>query len=329
VLYLSKGYDGRPAAVSGLLFAPTRKPPAGGRDVVAFTHGTVGVASKCTPSNQGPKYWPFIDGLTSFLRAGYVVVAPDYQGLGTAGPHPYLVGDSEAWATLDEVRAAHLFAPAHAGRRFVVWGASQGGQAALFTGQDAPTYAPELELLGVAAAAPATDLVRLFQLNRNGPFGRILSAYTLAMWSLVYPQLRLGQVLTRPARRVVKRIAKICITVDHGPIAATIVSNALKISYLRRLPWETEPWRGLLIRNDPGQARIEAPTIITQGGADKLIRPEITAAFVKRLCRQGDTVDYRTYAGIDHIHAGPKTAAGVAKWISDRFAGKRAPTVCA
>jgi len=154
ILYLSRSYTGKPTAVSGLLFVPTTTPPTHGRAVVASTHGTIGVASYCAGSTLGAKYWPAIDGLKEFLRAGVVVVAPDYEGLGTPGPHPYLVGRSEAWAALDAVRAAHRFASAQAGTRFAVFGASQGGQAALFTGQEAASYAPELRLVASPRLRP-------------------------------------------------------------------------------------------------------------------------------------------------------------------------------
>ncbi len=87
---------------------------------------------------------------------GYVVAATDYPGLGTPQTHPYLVGVSEARAVLDSVRAARALTGAQ--NRFAVWGHSQGGQAALFTGLIAKSYAPDLDLVGVAAAAPATDL---------------------------------------------------------------------------------------------------------------------------------------------------------------------------
>jgi alpha-beta hydrolase superfamily lysophospholipase len=328
LLYLSRSYTGKRTALSGLLFVPPAPPPGGGRDVVAFTHGTVGVAPACAVSN-GTRFWPHIDGLAEFLRAGDDVVVPDYQGLGTAGPHPYLVGDAEATATLDAVRAAHLFAPAHGGTRFVVWGASQGGQAALFTGQEARGYAPDLHLAGVAAAAPATDLEELFKANRDGTFGRILSAYTLDMWSQVYPQLHLDEIVTRLAQPVVRRLSQICIGADNGPVAAAVVSLALKLSYLHTLPWDLDPWKSLLKLNTPGAAKTPAPILITQGDADKLVRPAVTAAFVKRLCREDTTVDYRTYPGVDHIRAGPDTAADVARWIADRFAGALAPSTCA
>ncbi|MDQ6806184.1 MAG: lipase family protein [Actinomycetota bacterium] len=328
LLYLSRSYTGARTALSGLLFVPRTPPPGGGRNVVAFTHGTVGVDPSCAVSN-GTKFWPHIDGLAAFLRAGDDVVVPDYQGLGTAGPHPYLVGDAEATSTLDAVRAAHLFSPAQAGTRFVVWGASQGGQAALFTGQEARAYAPKLHLAGVAAAAPASDLDKLFKVNRDGTFGRVLSAYTLNMWSRVYPQLHLDQVVTRLAQPVVKGLSKICISADNGPIAAGAVSLALKLSYLHTLPWDIEPWRGLVKLNTPGATKIPAPVLITQGGADKLVRPSVTDAFAKRLCRQGATVDYRSYPGVDHIRTGPATASDVARWIADRFTGTKPPSTCA
>ncbi|MDQ6821960.1 MAG: lipase family protein [Actinomycetota bacterium] len=329
ILYLSRSYTGQPTAVSGLLFVPTSAGPAGGRDVVAFTHGTTGVDSSCAPSNIGPSYWPAIDGLSRFLKAGDVVVAPDYQGLGTAGPHPYLVGRAEAAATLDGVRAAHLFVPARASTRFVVWGASQGGQAALFTGQEASAYAPELRLRGVAAAAPATNLPQLLEANRDTQFGRILSAYTIDAWSQVYPQLHFDDIVTRGARPIVRRLSKICLTEKKGFLGVGVLQLALKISYLRKLPWETEPWKGLIAQNTPGHARIPAPIFITQGDRDALVGPAINAAFARQLCGQRERVEYRTYPGVMHIDAGPKTAADVAAWIAQRFAGKAAPTNCA
>ena len=329
ILYLSKSYTGARTAVSGLLFVPTTPASAGGRRVVVSTHGTIGVASYCVGSNLGPKYWPAIDGLMQFLAAGYVVVAPDYQGLGTPGPHPYLVGDSEASAALDAVRAARHFGPADASNQFASFGASQGGQASLFTGQEAGTYAPELKLVGVAAAAPATDLARLFADNPNGLVARVLSAYTLDSWSQVYPQLRLDQVATRLAIPIVKKVASICIGIDeNATIAAGLVAQLLAISYLRAIPWETQPWKDLIAKNSPGHERIEAPVLITQGEDDKLVTPAITSAYVEMLCRQGERVEYRTYPGVDHIQAGPQTADDVARWVGQRFASEPAATSC-
>jgi alpha-beta hydrolase superfamily lysophospholipase len=101
------------------------------------------------------------------LAHGYVVAGIDYPGLGTPEVHPYLVGKSDAREVLDSVRAAREIPGAGAGDSFAVWGHSQGGQAALFTGLEAAGYAPELKLVGAAAAAPATDLATLMTEDRG------------------------------------------------------------------------------------------------------------------------------------------------------------------
>ena len=116
VLYLSTDHDGQPRAVSGIIVVPDGPAPAEGRRVFAYTHGTVGVAPRCGPSLQDVSHSPLdLEGGAEFIAAGYVIAASDYQGLGTPGPHPYLVGDVEAMNTLDSVRAARHLADARAG----------------------------------------------------------------------------------------------------------------------------------------------------------------------------------------------------------------------
>ena len=93
------------------------------------------------------------------LRAGFVVTATDYSGLGTPGVERYLIGADEARDVLNSVRAARALTATGAGTRVAVYGHSQGGHAALWTGDVAPTYAPEFQIVGVAAAAPAATAI--------------------------------------------------------------------------------------------------------------------------------------------------------------------------
>ncbi len=210
MLYKSTGFDGNPAAVSGLIVVPHGEPPAEGRKVIAYTHGTVGVASNCAPSLvTNPEQQPLLfEGGAELLKAGYVVAASDYQGLGTPGPHPYLVGDAEAMNALDSVRAARNLTQANASADFVVWGHSQGGHASLFTGQLASGYAPELTLVGVAAGAPVPNLEELFAVNIETTVGRILIAMAMQSWASVYDDASLDQIVTPVARPLVGRIAE-------------------------------------------------------------------------------------------------------------------------
>src|SRR6202012_4130896 len=154
-LYRSIGLQGQPIAVSGVVVEPPGPPPPGGRPIIAWAHPTTGVVPHCAPSLALFGFQQ-IQGLREMVERGYAVAATDYPGLGTPGPHPYLVGVSEGRAVLDSVRAARTMPGVGGGRTFAVWGHSQGGHAALFSGLVAKSYAPELELDGVAAAAPAT-----------------------------------------------------------------------------------------------------------------------------------------------------------------------------
>ena len=77
--------------------------------------------------------------LQRWLKAGYAVVRTDYEGLGTPGAHPYLIGRSEGHSVLDAVRAARRL-DTRLGKRVVISGHSQGGQPALWAASLAPKY---------------------------------------------------------------------------------------------------------------------------------------------------------------------------------------------
>jgi uncharacterized membrane protein HdeD (DUF308 family)/pimeloyl-ACP methyl ester carboxylesterase len=330
VLYKSTGYDGKPTAVSGFITVPDTAAPAQGRRVLAYTHGTVGVASNCAPSlvrneEQQPL---FVEGGGAFLAAGYVIAASDYQGLGTFGPHPYLVGTSEAMNELDIVRAAHNLRQAHAGTRFAVWGHSQGGHAALFTGQLAAGYAPELRLVGVAAGGPVPNIVDLFKVNIKTTIGKVLIAMALQSWERIYDDAHLDQIVTPVARPIVARIARNCLYSQNQILGSIPGALALGLRFLHSPLWETEPWKTIAAANTPGAAPTKAPILIVQGEADTIVAPEVTERLVRKLCQKGETVDLRLYPGIGHLVTGHEAAPAVLQWINDRFAGKPPPTTC-
>ena len=161
VLYHSRSIYDDDIAVSGYVIVPGGKAPPGGFPILTWAHGTTGFAGICAPSlftRQGGVGPYLLPGLASYLRAGFVVAATDYQGLGTPGVHPYLLGESEGRGVLDAARAARHLAGVPTSDTVVIYGHSQGGHAALFAGEMAPTYAPDLHVVGVVAAAPATGL---------------------------------------------------------------------------------------------------------------------------------------------------------------------------
>jgi hypothetical protein len=120
VLYRSRGLNEEPIAVSGVVIIPGGPAPPGGRPIIAWAHPTSGVVPHCAPS-LAIFFFQQVQGLREMVRRGYIVAATDYPGLGTAGPHPYLVGISEGRAVLDSVRAARNLAQDEAQKRFAVW----------------------------------------------------------------------------------------------------------------------------------------------------------------------------------------------------------------
>jgi uncharacterized membrane protein HdeD (DUF308 family) len=328
VLYVSTGYDGKRVAVSGVIYVPHGAVPSGGRKVVDITNGTVGVARNCAPSlmHNQTKTPAYLSGAAAFLRAGWVVTSTDYQGLGTRGPHPYLVGRSEGMNALDIVRAAHNLPAAHAGTAFVVWGHSQGGHAALFTGELAASYAPQLMLLGVAAGAPVPDLRVALEHNIESPVGRILVSFALSSWEQVYGA-SINGVVNRRAARLIPRIATRCITTANAFVA---LPDAIFLGsdFITKEPWNVNPWKEIITNNTPGRAPIAAPVLITTGGADEIIPVTTTQDLVTRLCAGAEPVAFHVIPGVGHVTGGTDAVPFVKQWIAGRFADKPAATAC-
>ena len=329
ILYASTGLHGEPVAVSGMVVAPddAAPAPATGRPIVAWAHPTSGVVPRCAPSLAWSAMRS-IQGLPDMLSRGEVVVATDYPGLGTKGPHPYLVGASAGAAVLDSVRAARQLQAAHAGLRFAAWGHSQGGHAVLFAGLMAQHYAPELQLVGVAAAAPATDLQTLMRDDFDSTGGRNLTAMTLWSWSRVYGA-PIDKVVLPEAMPTVDRLSNECIESIFDILERRQTEKPLEQQFLAVPNIATvQPWRTLAMRNTPGTLSPQIPLFLAQGTTDNIVRPEVTRAYMQRQCKAGGKVAMMWVPNVGHGFVARDSADAAVAWMMDRFAGRPAPSDC-
>lgn len=328
MLYRSTGLDGKPIAVSGVAIVPSTPAPHGGRPVVAWAHPTTGVQPQCAPSlNSG--VFQSVQGLNDMLARGYVVTATDYPGLGTPGPHPYLVGASEGRAVVDSVRAVQQIPDASPSRSFAVWGHSQGGHAALFTGLLAKGVAPELKLVGVAAAAPATELATLLADDIDTDGGRNLTAMTLWSWSRVYGA-PMAQIVNEQAVPLVNDLAADCVESLRDVVLRLWPTRQLERRFLTDENFGArEPWRTLLARNTPGVTPRGVPVYIAQGTSDTLVRPQVTRDYARKLCQAGRSVRFDALQGVGHLPAAYDSAPAAVAWMEQRFRGETAPNDCA
>ncbi|WP_170984338.1 lipase family protein [Rhodoligotrophos defluvii] len=323
VLYRSTGVKGQPVAVSGVIVAPDAPAPAGGYPVIAWAHPTTGLASRCAPSLL-PHFAATVPALPDLIARGYVVTATDYEGLGTQGPHPYLVGISAAHSVLDSVRAADALAQTSG--KFAVWGHSQGGHAALWTGKLAGAYAPDRSLQGVIAAAPATELSALFEDDLATAGGKVFTTLALLSWADVY-HLDLDHVLRPEALPSAHIMANACMT---GPVGLFLDSIALRIlpnQFLKEDPTKVEPWRDIIAHNTPGDLPPEVPIFIAQGTGDGVVLPRVTRNFAQRLCASGSSVELLEMQA-DHLSIAPLSAEPALDWLADRLAGKPSAPGC-
>lgn len=327
ILYRSRGPNGEPIAITGAVFIPDHPAPEHGRPIVGWGHPTSGIVHRCVPSLL-PDISRVVPGLWDMMERGYIVAATDYQGPGDPSVQPFLIGEAEGRAVLDSVRAAQHISGADAQERFALWGHSQGGHAVLFAAQMAESYAPELQLVGVAAAAPATDLVKLFKADRHTRPGRTLTSMALWSWSKLY-QLPLDHILESDARESFEELAHDCIETLYELAKIRVETQPLEQEkFLKGNPTELEPWATLMKKNSVGQVRMGIPTFIAQGTDDPVVDPEITKEFVRRLCVNDTKVDLFTLDGTGHEFAAYDSALTAVAWIAGRFQGKSAPDDC-
>jgi pimeloyl-ACP methyl ester carboxylesterase len=300
ILYRSTSLRGKAIGVSGFVMLPKGKPPKRGWPVVSWAHGTSGIADSCAPSRDpsGPYTGYLAQQFRAWLKAGYAIANTDYEGLGTPGVHPYLVGRSEGRGVVDIVRASRRL-DGRLARRYVIAGHSQGGHAALFAAALAPKWAPELRLRGVAAYAPAShlDLLSRTLPNFTSPSGLSgLAALVLRGVSSVYPQIKPRQIASDRALALLPQVDKVCLVELNGPASFGGIAPA----ELVRPGADLEPLNRRLAQQNPN-LKLGVPILLAQGLTDTTVLPFLTNQLDSELRARRNRVRYMTYPDVEHV----------------------------
>ena len=327
-LYTTTHPDGSPAVASGSVVVPADRGP-GELPVVSIAHGTKGIVPGCAPSLSVA---PFSDGPAAALRElvgqGWAGVMTDYVGLGTAGPHPYLVGQAEGRNVLDAFRAARQLEGVALRGDTVIWGHSQGGHGALWSAAIAKDYAPEVEVLGVAALAPATDLAELALGVKDAAAGKVVSSYIAGSWDEVFPELDVAGQVTPGYAGSVRRIGELCF---DGRDALSAVVGATQLFDAVIPESALNGPLGAKLRENSADRNIDYPLFVGQGLADQLVLPGMQRDWVAGRCAAGQRMDYREYAGLDHmplVGDGSPLIPDLVAWANDRLEGNEPVNTC-
>jgi pimeloyl-ACP methyl ester carboxylesterase len=274
--------------------------------------------------------------LPKLLAENWVFVGTDYIGLGTVGP-PGVIGDEAARAGFDAVRAAHRINEIELDDRVVVWGHSQGGHAALWSGIRAQEYAPDLKVLGIAAIAPASDLRALFAAayTPKSTFAKlvlpIMSSVLMRSYSAAYEDVDESFYIQKYARILANDMAGRCL--GEWRTAFSVLESALLLP--AHGIFAHDPGDGPLGRrleqNTP-MGPISMPVMIAQGDQDDLVLPDIQRRYVAARCAAGQRIDFRPYVGRDHVSITSSDSPlmpDLIDWTRDRLGGQQASANCA
>lgn len=324
MLYTSARPDGSVVPVGGMVFVPNTPAPDASRPVLAWAHPTLGEGAGCAPSRSGNPLLDMQPWLTLALERGWVVVATDYAGVGTPGTPLYLVGQSEARDVMFAVEAARQFTPAEAGTDVAVLGHSQGGHSALWTGLLGERIAPELDVVAVAAAAPAAELTPVFEYLWDGPQAWLLSPDVVESWTTFYPDLS-DKILTPFARVFGPRAAQECLT--SAAVQAQLL-YALGLQYTVKDPLRRPGWAEVAQLQTPAPMSPSNPFLLVQSTSDETIPPDTNAQLQVNWCRAGSSVDALWLSGVSHVNTAVTASPAIIDWLGDRFAGLPPDSAC-
>ncbi|MES2218678.1 MAG: lipase family protein [Pseudomonadota bacterium] len=367
IAYVSSDVNGAKTLATGILVAPEVVAANGGRPIMAWAHGTTGTAENCGPSqvldpaeplNQyflmdGNSYTDYgLPAMETFIKAGYVIVATDYQGLGGGGKHHYTVSATQGRDVINSIRAATLVKEVGAGNKAIVYGWSQGGGSTIAAASltdylnTKGSARDDIQIIGFVAMAPfdvaitmpqektipEADAIKYLQ-NLGTQFSASIfnfTHYAQNLWGMVaaFPELKLEDVLTSDGVKAVDEVmARKCMHVATDTFNYTYgdnYKNLLRPDIKNSVAWIAANKKGGVLPVKP-----MAPVIIYFGDKDVTVPPFMGKLYFDQMCKLGGNITRIQLPGAQTHFSTPASAEPFyVKWVADRFAGKPAPNGC-
>jgi hypothetical protein len=313
VLYRSSDLNGQPTTVSGTILVPAGTV----RGVVAYAIGTHGLANYSAPSRLISRGLEFeATFIAQQLAHGHAVAITDYQGLGTPGDHPYVIGKTLGRNVLDALRAALTFGPACLDSTLPlgIMGYSEGGNASAWAAELHPAYAPELNVVGCASGSIPADLESAGD-HIDGTLYAFFGGYGALGLNAAYPELNLAKYLTPKGERHMYRLRRSSVLTAalRGPhfvgFDAMTTENPLQIP-----EWQKRMRENKLGRNAP-----TAPVYLYTSQRDPLVLPTQTKDLARRWRARGANVHVQEVPALEHVTGLLLGGYGASRWLADRL----------
>jgi len=297
--------------------------PAEGRVLLSYQTAYDGLTNRCAPSyniirGEENEHAAFLQGL---LR-GWVVVIGDYEGLEAQ----WIAGINTGRGVLDGIRAVLRFEPSGlaADAPVALWGYSGGGYATLWGAELQRSYAPELNLKGVAAGGAPADIGGSARNLDGGPFAGVYFGAVVGL-SRAYPEFDFPSYLNDAGKAMVADIGDKCVN-DFivGSYSFHRMSEYVNVPELLDLPLAQQ----VLAANRLGQRTPAAPLYYYHAVLDYLNPSAEADALMAKYCAEGLAVNYEKVIAGEHITPVATSALTAIGYLSDRIAGLPAPSNC-
>jgi hypothetical protein len=312
-VYHSRSASGGDVAASGVVLLPDKKAPAGGWPVIAWAHDAVGVARQCAPSlARNLQHGPF---LAMYVNVGYAVVATDYTGLGTNFRHAFADAPSNAWDVIYSIPAARHAVP-QLGSRWVAMGTGEGGMAVVAVAELERTL-HDPNYLGSIAFPRLADLQDMFAPSSH--FSYDLPLYLAYGVKTVFPEFNVDEILTDNALPLYEQIGKNCGEAGRR--------QRLPAAEMFKANWESNPYvQKYFKRNQLGRQPGDTSVLVVSSADDPSVVE--TKKIVRRLCSQGNRVQFQKYPESDSGMVIGDSARDQMAWIQARFANRQVANDC-
>ena len=366
IAYISSDVGNRKTISTALVVAPIGKPPAEGRPVMAWAHGTTGTAQNCGPSQLTNPAVPLneyflLDGnswsdyglpsVEQFIKEGYVVVGTDYQGQGGGGKHQYAVAITQAKDTIDSIRAVGSMKETGAGKKAIIYGWSQGGGTAI-AAASMPDYIVQrgtafdgIDPVGFVALAPYDVAVTMPGSNLDQAISEKMISqlttsfsdnifnfahFSMSLWGTqaAFPHLKLTDLLTDEGAKVVDQIySNKCLHASVDTLNYAYGSGFKNL--LKPQAQNTLAWAQAFLKGSVNPVKPVAPVVVYWGTKDTVVPPVMGELYQRQMCKLGGIVDRVQLPGEQTHFSTPGSSAPLyMPWIKDRLAGKPPGNKC-
>lgn len=351
-MYRSTDARGNPVAVTGTYIEPDVPWPGNGpRPLLAYATGPYGMGEQCAPSrmfNQGIHFSQGFDLMLNYeegfiatlLARGYAIVVTDGVGMGIHGPQSpqFMNRVASGTALIDAARAAKKLPGTSLDPNGPVafWGWASGGSAALAAAELAPTYGPELRVVGTYAGGPITDIAAAIP-GIDGNFLAVALGYVLRGIMASYPETEqpIWDSLTPRGVQMLDWSGHTCTLQGAVDYAFRHLQPYFKNDLTEMA--STDPFKSILAEQRIGNLKPEGPIYITHNRWDPFAPYQSARQTAMDYCSKGSDVTLWTneqpplFNKLDINTLLPPFVDGERSmaWIADRFNGAPTTPNCA